>query len=257
MYTDEIWGRSGPHSVITITEPVKAKRLEMVDEIKRALEIAEIIPFKYHGPAHRRGRRGVSTCASSTRRFRRWSSSACLRASAACECCWRTFPTSFRRAERLHAVRGTDAPGPELRSSMRATPTWATAWKHEFHIMQDRIRSTHVHDNDGKADKHLFPLVAEGGTIDWKKTMELLRSAQRPVSAAAGVEGDGDLPHPLDDGQRNFRPAGESVSDDSANYVLPKPPRHAGETVRDRRLAVQPAPLRQNRVSDRARRHRH
>ena len=47
MYTDEVWGRSGPHSVITITEPVKAKRLEMVDEIKRALEIAETIPFRY------------------------------------------------------------------------------------------------------------------------------------------------------------------------------------------------------------------
>src|SRR4030095_16045610 len=47
MYTDEIWGRSGPHTVITITEPVKAQRLRMVDEIKRALEIAETIPFRY------------------------------------------------------------------------------------------------------------------------------------------------------------------------------------------------------------------
>src|SRR5580765_4351207 len=47
MYNDEIWGRSGPHAVVTITEPVKGKRLEMVDEIKRALEIAEVIPFRY------------------------------------------------------------------------------------------------------------------------------------------------------------------------------------------------------------------
>src|SRR5437764_9411090 len=47
MYTDEIWGRSGPHAVVTITEPVKGRRLEMVDEIKRALEIAEVIPFRY------------------------------------------------------------------------------------------------------------------------------------------------------------------------------------------------------------------
>ena len=47
MYTDEIWGRSGPHSVLTITELVKARRLEMVDEIKRAIEIAEVIPFRY------------------------------------------------------------------------------------------------------------------------------------------------------------------------------------------------------------------
>ncbi len=47
MYNDEFSGRSGPQSIITITEPVKGKRLEMVDEIKRALEIAETIPFKY------------------------------------------------------------------------------------------------------------------------------------------------------------------------------------------------------------------
>jgi len=28
MYSDEIWGRSGPHSVITITEPVKGQRIQ-------------------------------------------------------------------------------------------------------------------------------------------------------------------------------------------------------------------------------------
>ncbi len=47
MYTDDVWGRSGPHAVLTITEPVKAKRIAMVDEIKRALEIAESIPVRY------------------------------------------------------------------------------------------------------------------------------------------------------------------------------------------------------------------
>src|SRR5712671_7422211 len=44
MYNDEIWGRSGPDAVISITEPVKSRRLEIVDEIKRAIEIAETIP---------------------------------------------------------------------------------------------------------------------------------------------------------------------------------------------------------------------
>src|SRR5215831_11582518 len=38
MYTDEFWGRSGPHSVINICEQTKAKRMASVDEIKRALE---------------------------------------------------------------------------------------------------------------------------------------------------------------------------------------------------------------------------
>ena len=47
MYTDEIWGRSGPDAWLTITETVKSERIRMVDEIKRAIEIAETIPFKY------------------------------------------------------------------------------------------------------------------------------------------------------------------------------------------------------------------
>lgn len=47
MYTDDVWGRSGPHAVISITELVRTKRLQMVDEIKRALEIAETVPFRY------------------------------------------------------------------------------------------------------------------------------------------------------------------------------------------------------------------
>src|SRR5215831_17408589 len=47
MYSDDAWGRTGPDAVISITEPVKIKRLAMIDEIKRALEIAETVPFRY------------------------------------------------------------------------------------------------------------------------------------------------------------------------------------------------------------------
>src|SRR3954468_20878270 len=47
MYSDNVWGRSGPQSVIDITEPLKGKRITVVDEIKRALEISEVVPFRY------------------------------------------------------------------------------------------------------------------------------------------------------------------------------------------------------------------
>src|SRR5260370_30092799 len=47
MHTDDVWGRSGPQAVLTITEPSKPKRIAMVDEIKRAIEVVEIIPAKY------------------------------------------------------------------------------------------------------------------------------------------------------------------------------------------------------------------
>src|SRR3954464_8436054 len=47
MYNDDVWGRTGPDSIITITEPIKNKRNAMAAEIKRALEIAETIPFRF------------------------------------------------------------------------------------------------------------------------------------------------------------------------------------------------------------------
>jgi sugar phosphate isomerase/epimerase len=62
-----------------------------------------------------------------------------------------------------------------------------------FAAMKTRIRSTHIHDNDGKEDKHLFPFVAEGGTIDWSEAVALLasRPEQYPLllelKEAAGV----------------------------------------------------------------------
>ena len=48
--------------------------------------------------------------------------------------------------------------------------------EHEFDIMKDGIRSLHLHDNNGEQDQHLFPTMNSGGTIDWKKAMQLLRS---------------------------------------------------------------------------------
>src|SRR6185295_7759230 len=47
VFTDDVWGVSGPQAFINISEPVKSRRLPMVDEIKRALEVAETIPFRY------------------------------------------------------------------------------------------------------------------------------------------------------------------------------------------------------------------
>ena len=47
-----------------------------------------------------------------------------------------------------------------------------------YERMKERIRSTHIHSNDGESDTHLFPYFAPEGTVDWKKTMELLRSRE-------------------------------------------------------------------------------
>jgi sugar phosphate isomerase/epimerase len=74
----------------------------------------------------------------------------------------------------------------------------------EFNAMKDRIRSTHVHDNNGKEDNHLLPLNGEGGTIDWKNTMNLLRSGGDQFPLLLELKDRNDLPHPLDSAMETF-----------------------------------------------------
>ena len=38
--------------------------------------------------------------------------------------------------------------------------------EYEFGLMKDRIRSTHLHDNDGTDDSHLYPVIGDGGNND-------------------------------------------------------------------------------------------
>ena len=75
--------------------------------------------------------------------------------------------------------------------------------EHEFGIMKPRIRSLHVHDNNGEDDQHLFPM-SEGGTIDWPTTMELLRSAPGQYPLLLELREVAEMEHPLDDIARVF-----------------------------------------------------
>ena len=76
--------------------------------------------------------------------------------------------------------------------------------EHEFELMKDRIRSLHLHDNNGKEDKHLFPLTAEGGTIDWRKTMTLLRTRPDQYPLLLELKEVAGMQHPLDEVNRVF-----------------------------------------------------
>ena len=73
-----------------------------------------------------------------------------------------------------------------------------------FELMQDRIKSTHVHDNDGKSDTHIFPMVGEGGTIEWKNAMQVLRSRGDQFPLLLELKERPDVPHPLDSVQEIF-----------------------------------------------------
>jgi sugar phosphate isomerase/epimerase len=73
----------------------------------------------------------------------------------------------------------------------------------QFEIMAPRIRSLHVHDNDEKKDLHLFP-QAVGGTIDWKRTMQLLRSRPGQYPLLLELKEVPEMEHPIDEVAKVF-----------------------------------------------------
>jgi sugar phosphate isomerase/epimerase len=176
MYTDEIWGRSGPHTVVTITEPVKSQRLQWVDEIKRALETAEMVPFRYL----------IQHIGVTGEEFDMHKVDAAFSAleelsifarQRGVEILLENIPNGLSSAERLIQFEQLthiglnyvlDTGHANMNEGVEAA----------YNLMKDRIRSTHIHDNNGTEDKHLFPLLSEGGTVDWKNTMGLLRSRE-------------------------------------------------------------------------------
>lgn len=203
VYTDDVWGRSGPHSIINITEPVKPKRISMVDEIKRAIEVVEYVPFRYliqHV--------GMSEEEFDERRVEAAFSSldelSVFARQRGVEILLENIPNQLSSADRLAYLLETTHLNLDLcfdvghAHMMEGVET-------AFTIMQQRIRSTHLHDNDGRADSHLFPLVAAGGTVNWARTMELLRSRDDQYPLLLELREDPERKQPLEAVKEIFR----------------------------------------------------
>ena len=197
MYTDEVWGRSGPQSIIDITEPMKGRRIGMVDELKRAIEIADTIPFRYliqH--------LGVADQEYDQRRFdAAFSSLEELKVFAGqrgVEILLENTPNALSSAERLNAFLGETYLNLHYCFDIFHSNMTGSV-KKQFELMKPRIRSTHLHDNDGRADSHLFP---GKGTIDWSQAMPTIfpEGAQYPLLLELR-EPDG-LENPLEEARR-------------------------------------------------------
>jgi sugar phosphate isomerase/epimerase len=196
MYNDEYGGRSGPDAVISITEPVKGKRIGMTDEIKRALEVAEVIPFQYavqhlgvpNEEFDERKLDAAFTCLEELTLFARH---------RGVEILLENIPNQLSSGERLQFFNTFthlnmnyvfDSGHANLMEGVDAA----------FDAMAPRIKSTHIHDNDGQADKHLFPFVSDGGTIDWASLMTRLRSRGDQFPLLLELKEQPDIEDPFD-----------------------------------------------------------
>jgi len=158
---------------ISISDPERIRRLDAVDEVKRALEVAERIPFRYLVQHMGSGRQAADP---------------------------RKFDAAFASLEHLVAFakqRGVtialenkpDELGSpaSLQQFVRDTHLnllrfcFDTGHAHlesgvgpGFEAMRDRIVTTHIHDNHGEKDEHLLPYE---GSIDWDTALGAFASA--------------------------------------------------------------------------------
>jgi sugar phosphate isomerase/epimerase len=193
MHNDEYWGRSGPQSVINLTEPLKAQRIRMVDEIKRALEIADRIPFKYMIQHI-----GVGGEEFDMRKFDSAFTAleelSVFARQRGVEILLENIPNDLSSAERLLLFEEMTHIGLNYVFDVGHAHI-GEGIENAFNLMKERIRSTHVHDN--KDDIHLFP-GATGGTVDWGRTMELLRSRGDQYPLLLELREHPEIPNPYE-----------------------------------------------------------
>jgi len=202
MFTDTIWGRSGPHAAISLTAEAKGDRIAAADEIKRALEIAELVPFRYL--VQHIGVVGEEYSDRKTEAAFTSLEDLCIFAGhRGVQVLVENIPNGLSTSERLEAfVRETHLPIHFVFDTghahiMEGVPR-------AFQVMRERIRSTHVHDNDGQTDLHLFPNSRRDGGIDWSEAMGLLRSGQDQYPLLLELREVPEMERPLDELRRVF-----------------------------------------------------
>jgi len=162
------------HSPLTnIADREKIRRIDNVDEVKRALDVAERIPFRYliqhiGGRYEEYDPRKIDTTFSSLEELNLFAKHRGV------EILLENTPNEMSTAARLSTLLEiTHLPNGFCFDIGHANMVGNVAG--EFDIMAGRIRSTHIHDNDGLTDLHLPPLHEGNGNIDWNKAMPMLR----------------------------------------------------------------------------------
>jgi sugar phosphate isomerase/epimerase len=161
---------------ISISETERVRRVDAVDEVKRAIDVAETVPFRYLIQHLGTGRQEVDP---------------------------RRYDAAFSSLEHLSlfakqrgvtiAVENTPnelgAPASlvqfvketrlDLRFCFDIGHAHLDAGVAEgFELMRSRVATTHIHDNHGEKDEHLLPY---SGTIDWDAALTAFASAPEPL----------------------------------------------------------------------------
>lgn len=201
MWPDYEMGRAGAPAV-NVIHPEKARRIDAMDEIKRALETAEHVPFR-------------NMVMHLGERYDGWSQRTMEYAEAALEHLGAfarplgvrvlvenllSDPTTPEHLVTLLELGHLDSIGVCLDLGHAHI---SVGVQEAMRVLGSRIVSMHVHDNHGTKDEHLWP---GDGTIDWPAVREGVQGLNSPPAAVLEImHGLGDVPNALPERvQRSF-----------------------------------------------------
>jgi sugar phosphate isomerase/epimerase len=186
MYSDYEWGRRGTPPV-NIAALDKRTCIEAMDEIKRAIEVAEQIPFRFlvqHVGTSGEDWDAKKADAAMTSLEHLKAFAKPLGVTVLLENIPNELSTPERLVELIHNAHFDDV-----------GVCFDVGHAHimggvepAFHTLKPLIRSTHVHDNAAVSDDHLWP---GDGTVNWEETMGLLRSAPQVPPLLLEIKGEG------------------------------------------------------------------
>lgn len=171
---------------LNIVDPDKPRRIEAMDEIKRAVEVAELMPFRFLVQHI-----GKTDEYDDPRKFE-WAMSGIEHLRAFCRQLGVTLlventPNDLATPEKLKELLKA-LHYPDLGVCFDTGHAHMTSSVHQaFGVLEPHIRSTHVHDNKADRDAHLWP---GDGTIDWNETMQALRAAPQMPALLMEIEGE-------------------------------------------------------------------
>ncbi len=181
LYADHEMGRGGAPGV-NVIHPEKSRRIDSMDEIKRALEVAEQIPFRFL-VVHLGERedtwspRALDFSMTALEHLRAFASP--LGVKLLVENLQNEVTRPANILEILATGHFTDIGVCLDVGHAHLTEGVAPA----LAVLRDRIRSSHLHDNRGDRDAHLW---LGDGAVNWDETFEGLRSA--PQTPAGVLE---------------------------------------------------------------------
>ncbi len=182
LFPDREMGRAGAPAV-NLVHPEKSRRIDGMDEIKRAIETAEQIPFRklvvHLGERENEwSQRTIEYAATALEHLGAFAAPLGVRLLV------ENLLSEATTPEHLQYILGTnhlDHVGVCLdlgHAHMTVGVAEAIA------TLGKRIHSVHVHDNHGKKDEHLWP---GDGTVDWPATVQALKALDTAPAAVLEV----------------------------------------------------------------------